>query len=70
MDSIPVLHGKRELFVLGVVIYCFFGALATTTCVSLYLFIYLFKITNFVLFRHLNMVLCLILGRLFGINHA
>ncbi|CAH8485144.1 unnamed protein product [Schistosoma turkestanicum] len=32
MDSVPALSGRRELFVLGVIIYCFIGALASTTC--------------------------------------
>ncbi|CAH8499759.1 unnamed protein product [Heterobilharzia americana] len=32
MDSVPALAGRRELFVLAVVIYCFIGALASTTC--------------------------------------
>ncbi|KAK4469295.1 hypothetical protein MN116_006861 [Schistosoma mekongi] len=32
MDSVPALSGKREIFVLGVIVYCFVGALASTTC--------------------------------------
>ncbi|VDP60209.1 unnamed protein product [Schistosoma mattheei] len=32
MDSVPALSGRRELFVLAVVVYCFIGALASTTC--------------------------------------
>ncbi|THD25346.1 Transporter [Fasciola hepatica] len=32
LDRIPQLRRRRELFVLGIIIYCFVGALATTTC--------------------------------------
>ncbi|XP_018650338.1 putative norepinephrine/norepinephrine transporter [Schistosoma mansoni] len=32
MDSVPALSGRREVFVLAVVIYCFIGALPSTTC--------------------------------------
>ncbi|RTG91254.1 solute carrier family 6 (neurotransmitter transporter, serotonin) member 4, partial [Schistosoma bovis] len=34
-DSVPALSGRRELFVLAVVVYCFIGALASTTCVRI-----------------------------------
>ncbi|CAH8525684.1 unnamed protein product [Dicrocoelium dendriticum] len=32
LDRIPSLRRKRELFVLLIIVYCFTGALATTTC--------------------------------------
>ncbi|VDP72827.1 unnamed protein product [Echinostoma caproni] len=32
LDRIPQLRRRRELFVLFIIIYCFVGALATTTC--------------------------------------
>nr|QQY02562.1 sodium-dependent serotonin transporter [Cryptocotyle lingua] len=32
LDRIPNLRRRRELFVLFIIIYCFLGALATTTC--------------------------------------
>ncbi|KAA0183699.1 Transporter, partial [Fasciolopsis buskii] len=32
LDRIPGLRRRRELFVLFIIIYCFVGALATTTC--------------------------------------
>lgn len=34
MDEYPMLRRKRELFVAGIIAYCFLGSLVTTTYVS------------------------------------
>jgi len=35
LDEWPHLRKKRELFILGLMLYCFLGGLATTTYVSI-----------------------------------